>query len=388
MKGAQPVDGVGGFDQAVEGEVELMAVGHGDERQADGGGLVALEQQVAQGVEVALALGHLAAVDEQEAHVHPVAGKGLVGHALALRDLVFVVREHQVFAAGVQVEALAQVLHGHGGALDVPAGTAAADGGIPGGFAGLGGLPEGEVAGRVLLVLVDVDAGAVFHAGQVLLAQLAVLGKGGEAEVPGAVLGLVGGAGGGQLLDQLDHCGDVLGGAGNLLRAFDAQGVEIFEERLLEVRRVFADGDAGGRRVADDLVVHVGDVHDVADGDAGELEEAAQDVDLQKGAEVADVAVVVDGGPAGVHAERLAVGGDEFVQLSREGIEKAESHRSYGLLTDRIRPVYAFPIVAAGLEAKWMPIASAEGVGDIPRGLKCVRENQAFECPGESPKAS
>ena len=131
MEGPQALDGVGGFGKSVEGEVELMAVGHGDQREADGRGLVALEQQVAQGVEVALALRHLAAVDEQEAHVHPVAGEGLVRGGLALRDLVLVVREHQVFAAGVQVEAVAQVLHGHGGALDVPAGTAAADGRIP-----------------------------------------------------------------------------------------------------------------------------------------------------------------------------------------------------------------------------------------------------------------
>jgi len=73
--------------------------------------------------------------------MHPVAGKGLVGHALALRDLVFVVRKHQVFAAGVQVKAVAQKLHGHGRALDVPSRPAAANGCIPGGLAGLGGLP-------------------------------------------------------------------------------------------------------------------------------------------------------------------------------------------------------------------------------------------------------
>jgi hypothetical protein len=91
-------------------------------------------------------------------------------------------------------------------------------------FAGLGGFPEGKVAGGVLLVLVQIDAGAVFHAAQVLFAQLAVLGEGGQAEVPGAVFGLVSGAGGGQFLDQLDHAGNVLGGAGDDLRALDAEG--------------------------------------------------------------------------------------------------------------------------------------------------------------------
>ncbi len=108
----------------------------------------------------------------------------------------------------------------------------------------------------------------------------------------------------------------------------DAQRVQILKKRLYELRRVLADGDARRRRVADDLVVHVGDVHHVANRRARQLEKAAQHVDLQEGAEVADVAVVVDGGPAGVHAQRLAVGGRERVHLSRKGIEEAESHRS------------------------------------------------------------
>ena len=81
--------------------------------------------------------------------------------------------------------------------------------------------------------------------------------------------------------------------------------------------------------VANDLVVHVGNVHHVAHLHAGQLQKAAQHVDLQESAKVADVAVVVDCRPAGVHAQRLAVRRDEFVQLSRKGIEKAEGHRSW-----------------------------------------------------------
>ena len=43
--------------------------------------------------------------------MHPVMGQRLFGYALALRDFVFVVGEHQVFTAGMQVEAVAEVLH-------------------------------------------------------------------------------------------------------------------------------------------------------------------------------------------------------------------------------------------------------------------------------------
>ena len=80
------------------------------------------------------------ALDEQEADVEPVAGEGLCGGGLGLGDLVLVVGEHQVFAAGVEVEGLAEELHGHGGALDVPAGTACAERGLPAILAGLGGF--------------------------------------------------------------------------------------------------------------------------------------------------------------------------------------------------------------------------------------------------------
>ena len=79
-KGSQPLDGVGGFDQAVEGEVELVAIRHRDQRQTNGRSFVTLEQQVAQCEEIAFALRHFAAIDQQKADVHPMAGKGLMGY--------------------------------------------------------------------------------------------------------------------------------------------------------------------------------------------------------------------------------------------------------------------------------------------------------------------
>ena len=40
MEGAQALDGGGGLDEPVEGEVVLVAVGNRDEREANGGGLI------------------------------------------------------------------------------------------------------------------------------------------------------------------------------------------------------------------------------------------------------------------------------------------------------------------------------------------------------------
>ena len=169
--------------------------------------------------------------------------------------------------------------------------------------------------GGVLLVLVDIDARAGGVAGEVFLRELAVLGIAADAEVPGAVLGAIGEAALLELLDERDHLRDVLGGVRHDDRIEAAERAQVFEEGLLVARRVVGDGDALRGGVADDLVVDVGDVHDVLDGDALLLEEAAQQIDMQEGAEVADVAVVVDGGAAGVEREGFAVGRGERFDL-------------------------------------------------------------------------
>ncbi len=299
-----------------------MAVGNGEQREADGRGFVAAQEQIPEGEEIPFGFGHLATVDEQKADMEPVAREGLAGGGFALRNLVLVMGKHQVFAAGVEVEAFAEILHGHGGALQMPAGTAAPDGSVPAGFSCRSCFPEGEVAGGVTLVFIDIDAGAVGHAFQIFFAELAVVREGAEAEVPVAILGAVGGVARGQLLDQMDHLGNVGGGAAEHLRPLHGEALEIVQKGLLEARGVVGDGDAGGSGVADDLVIDVGDVHDVADRNAEQVQRAAEKIDLEEGAEVADVSVVVNSGAAGVHAQHGSVGGKQFIQLSAEGVEE------------------------------------------------------------------
>src|SRR6267154_2173142 len=107
--------------------------------------------------------------------VQPVVDELLAGGAFALGDFVFVMRENQIDAAGVQVESLAQVFHGHGRALDMPTWPAESDAGVPGRFFGfVWGFPESEVARIFLLVFVRVHAfaGAVDVSSQVDLRKL------------------------------------------------------------------------------------------------------------------------------------------------------------------------------------------------------------------------
>jgi hypothetical protein len=122
----QPLDRGAGGVEAVEGEVQLLAVLRADEQVADGRRRMALLDELADGEVVALRLRHLLAVDEQVLHVQPVADERLAGGALGLGDLVLVVREDEVLAAGMDVEGAAERGHAHGGALDVPAGPALA----------------------------------------------------------------------------------------------------------------------------------------------------------------------------------------------------------------------------------------------------------------------
>jgi hypothetical protein len=57
-----------------------------------------------------------------------------------------VVRKDEVDRAGVDVERLAEEVHRHRGALEVPAGAPFADRRLPGGLIVLLRLPENEVA--------------------------------------------------------------------------------------------------------------------------------------------------------------------------------------------------------------------------------------------------
>src|SRR5436190_5717578 len=83
--------------------------------------------QIAERKEISERLAHFLALDEQVRTVEPVLHKtlafGLNARAFALRDFIFVMREHQVLAAKVQIEAGAEDFHAHRAALNVPAGA-------------------------------------------------------------------------------------------------------------------------------------------------------------------------------------------------------------------------------------------------------------------------
>ena len=247
----------------------------------------------------------------------PIVRKALAVCRLALRDLVLMMGEHQVGAAAMDVEGQIQILLGHRRAFDMPAGTTLAPGGFPRGLAGLGGLPDGEVQ-RIALAVADTRhtigaqvAMAGFHLVHIAVGQLAVLGEAADAEVDIA-FGLVGMAGVDQALDQLDHFRDLLGRLRTDRGVGHAGLMHVVDEGLGELRGNLCGGTAGPVRLVDDLVVHVGDVLHEGDVEAPPGQIAADDVEADEGAGIADMDVVVHGGAADVHADLALVDGLEF----------------------------------------------------------------------------
>src|SRR5580692_7322260 len=92
--------------------------------------------------------------------MHPVTHEGFPRRSFALRNFIFVVRKRKIDSAGVYVQRLPKILHGHCGAFNVPARPALANGCLPEMLAGLWRFPQSEVAGALFFVAVDIHARA------------------------------------------------------------------------------------------------------------------------------------------------------------------------------------------------------------------------------------
>ena len=253
--------------------------------------------------------------------------------ALALRDLVRVVREGVVHAAAVQVEVFAVVLHRNAGALDVPARISDAPGGIP-----LERLilelglrePEDEVV-LVLLVLILLHAFA--HAdGEVFLVVVIediVARELARVEVHIAA-GDIGVAGVEQLRDDLDIIVDQARCGLDDVGALDVELLTVGEERVGIELGDLHDGLVLALGALDHLVLalvgvarqvaDVGDVHDAVHAVARKAQVLFQHVLHDVGAQVADVGKVVHGRTAGVHLHMVRRMGLEFFLFMGRGI--------------------------------------------------------------------
>src|SRR6267143_5677780 len=106
--------------------------------------------------------------------MQPVPRERLAGRALALRNFVLVMRKCQVDSAGVDIQRLAEVLHGHGGTLNVPAGTPAPNRRLPEMLTWFRRFPQRKIPRALFVVTIVVDARARLDAGQIDLRELPI----------------------------------------------------------------------------------------------------------------------------------------------------------------------------------------------------------------------
>src|SRR5262249_8328383 len=161
------------------------------------------------------------------------------------------------------------------------------------------------------LAVADLDPRPGLQLLRVAVAQLAVVLVPGDVEVDVAAGG-VGVAPGDQPPHDLDHVGDVLGRLGH---AVDAGDVELLQAVQVVGRHGVGEVLDRGAQLAgadDQLVVDVGDVDDEGDLVAEVGQEALDGVEDDRPDHVADVAGLVDGGAADVHADLAGAAGAEL----------------------------------------------------------------------------
>ena len=250
----------------------------------------------------------------------------------ALRDLVLMMREDQVEAAGMDVEGLAQMLGAHRRAFDVPARPPPAPRTRPSGLGVGRGLPQHEVGG-VLLVGSHFDAGAGDQLVTRATRQAAVVVHAGHAEQHVAVGG-VGMAVVDQALDHADHLGDILRGTRLDVGRQRAQPAHV---ALIGVGRAIGqclDALAVIGGADDDAVVDVGDVAHIGDARIAPLQQAVERVEHHDGPRIADVHVIVDRRAADVEAHVPCIERNERLFFARQRIVDDEGHGP--LLPDQV----------------------------------------------------
>jgi hypothetical protein len=223
----------------------------------------------------------------------------------------------------VDVEGGAQVLVRHRRALQVPAGAAAAPRGLPVGLARLGRLPHREVA-RVAFAG-DAVLGGLAQVVDVLVGQLEIVRVRAHVEVDAAV-GLVRVTALDQPAHHLDHLGDVAGRPRFVRRREAAECAVAVVERALVLVADRPPRAALVTGLGDDLVVDVRDVADERDVVAAVFEPAAEDVEVQARADVADVRGGLHGGTTEVDRDTARCERGEVANLPGAGVVQANGH--------------------------------------------------------------
>src|SRR5438876_894052 len=229
------------------------------------------------------------------------------------------VREDEVLAAPMDVERVAEVLDRHGGAFDVPARTSGTPRTRPCWFTRLRGLPQRKVH-RAVLPLIHFDTSAGLQLVELTLGKPPVGGKLLDLKVD-ITVDPVGDAFLKKDADEPDDLLHVIGGLGFHRCRADPEpphiavvGVDVQSRNGLPRETQFPGP-------IDDLVVHVREVLDERDVEASVFQVAADDVEDDGAAGVAEVRIIIDRHPAHVHADLAGHQRLERILPAGQGVE-------------------------------------------------------------------
>ena len=330
-----------GVVEVFPGKHQALAVMALQAEEAVGQRVIALLFQQRDREEFAAGFAHFSRSGVQVVDMHPEIAPFVAQIALRLGNFIGVVGEGVIYAAAVDVEVLAEVLHADAGALDVPTGVTHAPGGVPLQRLVLElalGEPEHEV---VPVALVGVLLHALAHA-HVEVVRVEVVEDVVLLELAGVEIhvaaGEIGVARVHQLLDDLYILVDAVGGGLHHVRRLDVQVRAIGKEgvrielgdlhhalvlALGALEHLVLAGVGVRAQVAD-----VRDVHHALDVIAQVAQVFFQHVLHDVAPQVADMRVVVHSRAAGVHLDYIGVVGDELLFGMGRGIIELHKHSS------------------------------------------------------------
>ena len=294
---------------------------------------VVAAEQLRQRDEVPEGLAHLLPVDRNHIVMDPIMDTLRAAGSDILRNFAFMVREHQVHTAAVDVELVTEVFFAHHGAFEVPAREAVAPRGRPAhNMLRLSLFPDRKIVRR-LLVALPVKGARPFE-GRLEIATgkdavLMVLIVFFDVKIDGAVR-LVGIASLENLFDRLDLLDDVTGSAGLDRRGLAAEQAHRFVVALGVVLDYLHRLQLLQPCLLRNLVLtlvgivlqmpHVRNVADIADLVTEVFQQPEKHVVCDTGTGVAQVRVAVDGRAADVHTDVAFVDRLEQFFVTGKGI--------------------------------------------------------------------
>jgi len=128
--------------------------------------------------------------------------------------------------------------------------------------------------------------------------------------------------------NHFDHPRNVarLGGGGEMVRALDAERIEVLEEGILERLRELGKRQAGGAAATDGFVVHIRQVHHPEHPQSAVFQVPLQEVLEDIRAEIPDVREIVNGRSASVEPHQARLARREPLDRTGEGVEKTQRH--------------------------------------------------------------